>query len=45
VGATADADRAAPTAKRAPSQAKAAAQEAKPVPKRVGKPVDQGNLF
>jgi exodeoxyribonuclease VII large subunit len=45
VGATADADRAAPTAKRAPAQAKAAAQEAKPAPKRVGKPVDQGNLF
>ena len=44
VGATADADRAAPTAKRAPAQAKAA-QEAKPAPKRVGKPVDQGNLF
>ncbi|MEH2491225.1 exodeoxyribonuclease VII large subunit [Bradyrhizobium sp. AZCC 2230] len=45
VGATADADRPAPVAKRAPAQAKAAAQDAKPAPKRVGKPVDQGSLF
>src|SRR3954468_18919314 len=45
VGATADADRPAAAAKRAPSQARAATQEAKPAPKRVGKPVDQGNLF
>lgn len=45
VGATADADRPAPTSKRAPPQPKAAAQEAKPAPKRVGKPVDQGSLF
>jgi exodeoxyribonuclease VII large subunit len=45
VGATADADRPAPVAKRAPSQPKPAAQEAKPAPKRVGKPVDQGSLF
>ncbi|SFI82152.1 Exodeoxyribonuclease VII large subunit [Bradyrhizobium sp. Gha] len=42
VGATADADRAAPTPKRAPAQPKAA-QETKPAPKR--KPVDQGSLF
>jgi exodeoxyribonuclease VII large subunit len=45
VGATADADRPAAAAKRAPAQAKPAAQDAKPAPKRVGKPVDQGNLF
>jgi exodeoxyribonuclease VII large subunit len=45
VGATADADRPAPTAKRAPAQAKPAAQDAKPAPKRAGKPVDQGTLF
>ncbi|WP_426411495.1 exodeoxyribonuclease VII large subunit [Bradyrhizobium ganzhouense] len=45
VSATADADRPAPVAKRAPAQPKAAAQEAKPAPKRVGKPVDQGSLF
>jgi exodeoxyribonuclease VII large subunit len=45
VGATADADRPAPVAKRAPAQPKAAAQDAKPAPKRVGKPVDQGSLF
>ena len=45
VGATVDADRPEPIARRAPSQPKAAAQEAKPAPKRVGKPVDQGNLF
>ncbi|AHY54614.1 exodeoxyribonuclease VII large subunit [Bradyrhizobium japonicum SEMIA 5079] len=45
VGATADADRPAPAAKRAPAQAKPAAQDAKPAPKRVAKPVDQGNLF
>jgi len=45
VGATADADRPAPTAKRAPAQPKSAAHDAKPAPKRVGKPVDQGTLF
>ena len=45
VAATADADRAAPTTKRAPSQPRAVAAEAKPAPKRVGKPVDQGSLF
>lgn len=45
VGATADADRPAPTTKRAPSQPKPAGQDAKPAPKRVGKPVDQGSLF
>lgn len=45
VGATADADRPAPVAKRAPSQPKPAGQDAKPAPKRVGKPVDQGSLF
>ncbi|MGY3652668.1 hypothetical protein ACVWW2_007959 [Bradyrhizobium sp. LM4.3] len=45
VAATADADRPAPAAKRAPSQSKPAAQDAKPAPKRMGKPVDQGNLF
>ncbi|MDA9532985.1 exodeoxyribonuclease VII large subunit [Bradyrhizobium sp. CCBAU 25338] len=45
VGATADADRAAPAAKRAPSQPKPVAQETKPAPKRVAKPVDQGSLF
>ncbi|MET4804529.1 exodeoxyribonuclease VII large subunit [Bradyrhizobium sp. LB11.1] len=45
VGATADADRPEPVAKRAPAQPKAAAQDAKPAPKRVGKPVDQGTLF
>ena len=46
VGATADADRPVPTAKRAPAQAKpAAAPETKPAPKRVAKPVDQGSLF
>ncbi|WP_369720962.1 exodeoxyribonuclease VII large subunit [Bradyrhizobium sp. LLZ17] len=44
VGATADADRPPPAAKRAPSP-KQAAQEAKSAPKRVGKPVDQGSLF
>ncbi|MGT2503764.1 exodeoxyribonuclease VII large subunit [Bradyrhizobium guangxiense] len=43
VGATADADRPAP--KRAPAQPKQAAQDAKPAPKRVAKPVDQGSLF
>ncbi|MCK1385323.1 exodeoxyribonuclease VII large subunit [Bradyrhizobium sp. 21] len=45
VGATADADRPAPAAKRAPAQPRPAAQDAKPAPKRVAKPVDQGNLF
>jgi exodeoxyribonuclease VII large subunit len=45
VAATADADRPAPAAKRTPSQAKPAAQDAKQAPKRAGKPVDQGNLF
>ena len=45
VGATTDADRPTSTAKRAPAQPKAAAQDAKPAPKRVGKPVDQGTLF
>lgn len=45
VGATADADRAAPAATRAPSQPKPVAQDAKPAPKRVAKPVDQGSLF
>lgn len=45
VAATADADQPAPTARRAPSQAKPATQDAKPAPKRVAKPVDQGNLF
>ncbi|MBR1178276.1 exodeoxyribonuclease VII large subunit [Bradyrhizobium sp. KB893862 SZCCT0404] len=46
VGATADADRPTPAAKRAPAPAKpAAAQETKPAPKRVAKPVDQGSLF
>lgn len=45
VGATADADRPAPVAKRAPAQPKSAAQDTKPAPKRVGKPVDQGSLF
>jgi exodeoxyribonuclease VII large subunit len=45
VGATADADRPAPAAKRQPSQPKPAGQDAKPAPKRVGKPVDQGSLF
>ena len=45
VGATADADRPAPTTKRAPTQPKQAAQETKPAPKRAGKPVDQGSLF
>lgn len=45
VGATADADRPAPVAKRAPAQPKPAGQDAKPAPKRVGKPVDQGSLF
>ncbi|MHC2179458.1 exonuclease VII large subunit [Bradyrhizobium diazoefficiens] len=44
VGATTDADRPAPPAKRA-QQPKPAAQETKPAPKRVGKPVDQGSLF
>jgi exodeoxyribonuclease VII large subunit len=45
VGATVDADRPEPIARRGPSQAKSAAQDAKPAPKRVGKPVDQGSLF
>ncbi|WFU28807.1 exodeoxyribonuclease VII large subunit [Bradyrhizobium sp. CB1717] len=45
VGATADADRPTPAAKRAPSQPKPATQETKPAPKRVAKPVDQGSLF
>lgn len=45
VAATADADRPAPAAKRAPSQPKPAAQETKPAPKRMAKPVDQGSLF
>ncbi|TFV36771.1 exodeoxyribonuclease VII large subunit [Bradyrhizobium frederickii] len=45
VGATADADRPVPTAKRAPAQPKQAAADAKPAPKRVAKPVDQGSLF
>lgn len=45
VGATADPDRPAPTAKRAPAQPKPAGQDAKPTPKRVAKPVDQGSLF
>lgn len=45
VGATADADRPAPPAKRAAAQPKPAAQETKPAPKRLGKPVDQGSLF
>jgi len=44
VGATTDADRPAPPAKRA-QQPKPATQETKPAPKRVGKPVDQGSLF
>ncbi|MCA1476490.1 exodeoxyribonuclease VII large subunit [Bradyrhizobium sp. NBAIM08] len=44
VGATADADRPAPAAKRAPAQPKPAA-ETKPAPKRLAKPVDQGSLF
>ncbi|BAL79325.1 exodeoxyribonuclease VII large subunit [Bradyrhizobium cosmicum] len=44
VGATADADRSPPATRRA-QQPKAAAQDAKPAPKRVGKPVDQGTLF
>jgi exodeoxyribonuclease VII large subunit len=45
VAATADGDRPAPAARRAPSQPKPAAPDAKPAPKRAGKPVDQGNLF
>jgi exodeoxyribonuclease VII large subunit len=45
VGATADADRPAPAAKRTPAQPKQAAADAKPAPKRVAKPVDQGSLF
>ncbi|MCG2627882.1 exodeoxyribonuclease VII large subunit [Bradyrhizobium sp. WYCCWR 13023] len=45
VGATADADRPAPTVKRAPAQPKPAAPETKTAPKRVAKPVDQGSLF
>ena len=45
VGATADADRPPPAAKRAPAQPKPAAQETKPAPKRLAKPVDQGSLF
>ena len=45
VGATADADRPAPAAKRPPAQPKPAAQETKPAPKRLAKPVDQGSLF
>lgn len=45
VGATAHADRPAPAARRGPAQPKPAAQDAKPAPKRVGKPVDQGSLF
>lgn len=45
VGATADADRPAPVAKRAPAQPRPAGQDAKPAPKRMGKPVDQGSLF
>jgi len=44
VGATADADRAAPAERRAPAQAKPAA-ETKPAPRRLVKPVDQGSLF
>ncbi|QAU49214.1 exodeoxyribonuclease VII large subunit [Bradyrhizobium guangzhouense] len=44
VGATADADRPAAVARRAPAQPKQAA-ETKPAPKRVAKPVDQGSLF
>jgi exodeoxyribonuclease VII large subunit len=44
VGATADADRPAPAAQ-APAQPKPASREAKPAPKRVAKPVDQGSLF
>lgn len=43
VAATADADRPAPVTRRA--QPKPAAQDTKPLPKRVGKPVDQGSLF
>lgn len=45
LGATADLDRPGPAAKRAASQHKSASHEAKPTPKRVGKPVDQGSLF
>ena len=44
VGATADADRAAPAERRAPAQPKPAA-ETKPAPRRLAKPVDQGSLF
>ncbi|MCA1549581.1 exodeoxyribonuclease VII large subunit [Bradyrhizobium sp. BRP19] len=44
VGATADADRAAPAERRAPAQPKPAA-ETKPAPRRLVKPVDQGSLF
>jgi exodeoxyribonuclease VII large subunit len=45
VAATADADRPVPTTKRAPAPAKPTAADAKPAPKRVAKPVDQGSLF
>jgi exodeoxyribonuclease VII large subunit len=44
VGARADADRPAPSAHE-PTQPKSASREAKPAPKRVAKPVDQGSLF
>jgi exodeoxyribonuclease VII large subunit len=43
VGATADRDR--PEAAPAPASQSKAAREAKPAPKRVAKPVDQGSLF
>jgi exodeoxyribonuclease VII large subunit len=43
VAATADGDRA--TAPAPDSQPKSTAREAKPAPKRVAKPVDQGSLF
>ena len=45
VGATADADRPVPAAKRAPAQGKAAASETKPAAKRVDKKIEQGTLF
>ena len=44
VTATADSDRPAPTPE-PPAQTKPASREAKPAPRRVAKPVDQGSLF
>jgi len=43
VGVTADADR--PPATTTPGDTARPAREAKPAPKRVAKPVDQGSLF